>query len=105
MSQPYSRRFYSGAVAAAAGTQVLATVPAGKRWIIRDVARYCSGGAGLSFLTWPGPSYSDKYAPSADGSEHLVDLHVVLDAGEDLATNTSSGSWYFVVSGYELDAP
>lgn len=105
MSQPYSTRFTDGGPTSAAGDHGAATVPAGKRWIIRQVASYQNtGGGGIAF--WHvGSTYQLKAAPSGDATQNVEDLHLVLDAGETVAFTIVTGTWYWHAAGYELDAP
>lgn len=87
------------AVAGAAG---IVTVPAGHRWVVKDLEAYHSGGAaGIAFWRFRG-IYLMKCEASADQTFSFPERQVVLHPGEELAFYISSGTWFFHAAGYEL---
>lgn len=81
------------------------TVPAGKRWVLKDLESYNTGAAGLGFWHVAGVYLLKQASSSSDETYSFNELSIVLEAGDTLAFTVSSGSWYWHASGYELDAP
>jgi hypothetical protein len=101
----YSKRFLTIAYTA---TSASAVVPAGKVWVIKNVAAFDAGAnaadavafavAGLNYAYWTG-------AVSGAGRSQSWNGMLVARAGETISLSSSgTGGWNVAVSGYELTA-
>ena len=86
---------------------VIATVPAGKLWIVRDIDAYTNTllGAVLDFgdeVT--GGTFAGLHlGPASEGSVQWTGRQV-FPAGESIFADARAGTWDYRISGYELDA-
>jgi hypothetical protein len=107
MARPaYSKRFIGAIVGPAAS--VVATVPAGKLWIVNCITyvHVAFGLDGFLFVTAPGPLYllDVNNQTAADGEKGTVITHQVMYAGEDLTVETTADpQWSVMISGFELN--
>lgn len=103
-SSVYSIRMAGGVIS---GNGLLATVPVGKVWIVRNATCRNATNALVSnvvIYSGQGSSVVPVYGvPSlAVGEVSALDTRVVLNAGESLRYNIVSGSIQLALSGYEL---
>lgn len=83
-------------------------VPAGKTWVVRDVAAYCpaAGGTPAMSVTVPGAGVIAAFSQSSATVAavfHWEGMQVIR-AGETLQLSGLGAVWQAMVSGYELGA-
>jgi hypothetical protein len=98
----YSIRILFGVVSTTVGAS--ATVPAGYRWVVRDI-ECITGGTGAVFIGQISGVGEIWVLPIPSGAwSNLTQWHghVVLNAGETINFSCSSGNGNVTVSGYQL---
>jgi hypothetical protein len=104
-SNVYSTRFIQSSNL---GSELLATVPTGLTWIVKDITAVCvSPAAGATFFAVaPGIGLLTYVAATGSGPAivHRWQGMQVLKAGEQLGMAASGATWTAMISGYQLNA-
>lgn len=85
------------------------TVPPGYIWILRDLDLYNGGGLGSAELFLVGSSgqaiYWARQTPGSDASVFQWRGRQVIEGGQSVTVNVTSGDWDVSLSGYVLSQP